>query len=77
MSKINNKPKNLLLKVWTGLVICVVVFPPVRDAIDGVWRGFYFIGNVPFAGEVFIQFLLLEISVVSLVCFVWWKLEEQ
>ena len=77
------RPSNLLLKIWTALVVAAIVFPPVQTvALPGggtslgmgpVFEGFEFIGDISGGREIALPLLVFEIAVVSLVCFVWWK----
>ena len=75
------KASNLLLKIWTALIVAATVFPPVQvvgrtvgsSSRDAYFYGFNFIGDIGGGREIALPLLVFEIAVISLVCFVWWK----
>ena len=59
MDEDQSKPSKLMLKIWTGLIILAITFPPFTDIKYASWDGFRFIGDDTGYSEIAIPVLVL------------------
>ena len=85
MNEDQSKPSSFMLKMWTGLFLLAIIFPPVNrvtqsnksNSFGAYFDGFRFIGDDFYLLEIAIPILVLELAVITLVSGVWWKLGDK